>query len=264
MTTMHKTKTQLAFHIVSALTAVVVLAITAYSVRAQTGTRDRHVAPPNPILIEPPIRRPWPNPILNQELQLISQAARVDINGGLARTTLTQNFQNTTGRTIEGTYVFPLPEGAAVSGFAMTVNGKRVEAEILDGDKAREIYTGIVQKMKDPGILEFIDRNLIRARIFPIAAGAEQKVELQYTESLRADSNSFRYVVPLRLPVGGAARTSSVDIRIQSASGIRAVYSPTHNVEVKRDGNSARISGEFTSNDPRPLPDRPVPNEVAH
>ncbi|MBV9469583.1 MAG: hypothetical protein JOZ57_10110, partial [Abitibacteriaceae bacterium] len=122
------------------------------TVQAQT---DRVIEPT--IFPPRPIPRPWPNPILNQELQLVAQTARVEINGGVARTHLEQTFQNVTNRTVEGTYVFPLPEGAAVSGFAMTVNGKRTEAEILDGDKAREIYTGIVQKMRDPAILEFID-----------------------------------------------------------------------------------------------------------
>ncbi len=183
----------------------------------------------------------------------MSQAARVDISGALARTRLTQTFQNTTNRTIEGTYIFPLPEGAAVSGLAMTVNGKRTEAEILDGDRAREIYTGIVQKMRDPAILEFIDRNLVRARIFPIAPRAEQKIELEYSESLKAEgggtSGGYRFVVPLRLPTGGAAQTASVDIRIRAEGGVRAVYSPTHEVEVKRDGDTARVSGEFGTRD---------------
>jgi Ca-activated chloride channel family protein len=170
----------------------------------------------------------------------------------VARTKLLQTFQNTTNHTIEGVYVFPLPEGAAVSGFAMMVNGKRQEAEILDGDKAREIYTGIVQKMRDPAILEFIDRNLVRARIFPIAARAEQKIELEYSESLKAESGAYRFVVPLRLPTGGAAQKATVDVRIESNEGIRAVYSPTHDVEVKRDGDTARISGEWGTLQPRP------------
>lgn len=201
--------------------------------------------PPHPI---PPRPRP-PRPVLDQELQLVTQSARVDIRAGFAKTKLTQTFQNTTNRTIEGTYVLPLPEGAAVTNFAMMVNGKRVEAEILEGEKAREIYTGIVQKMRDPAILEFIDRNLIRARIFPISPRAEQKVELEYTETLKPESGSFRYAIPLKLPTGGAARSTAIEINIESPDGIRAVYSPTHDVEVKRDGNKARISGEFGLND---------------
>src|SRR5687768_13563764 len=72
-----------------------------------------------PIIYPPiprPIPHPWPRPVGLQELQLISESARVDINGGVARTRLTQTFQNTTNNRIEGTYVFPLPEGAAVTG----------------------------------------------------------------------------------------------------------------------------------------------------
>jgi Ca-activated chloride channel family protein len=169
----------------------------------------------------------------------------VTINGAVAKTHLTQTFQNTTNNRIEGTYVFPLPEGAAVSGFAMMVNGKLVQAEILNGEKAREIYNGIVAKMRDPAILEFVDRNLIRARIFPIEPRAEQKIELEYSEALKADAGSFRYVLPLRLPVGGAAQSANVDVQISTPLGIRAVYSPTHNVDVKRGETGARISGEW-------------------
>ncbi len=204
-----------------------------------------------------PQPRPWPQPLpaLGQELRLVSQEAKVRIDDAAARTTLTQTFENTTGRTIEGTYLFPLPQGAAVSNFAMMVNGKRVEAEILDQDKAREIYQGIVAKLRDPAILEFTDRNLLRARIFPIPAGDRPKVELSYSEALKPDggqSGSFRFVLPLKLPVGGAADKASVDIDISSKNGLRGVFSPTHHVEVTRDpanGNRARVTGEFSRED---------------
>jgi len=224
--------------------------------------QDHHWPHPRPIPLPRPI--PWPQPALQQELQLETQSAKVAISSGLAKTSLVQNFRNVTNRTIEGTYVFPLPEGAAISGFAMTANGKRMEAEILEGDKAREIYTGIVQKMRDPAILEFIDRNLVRARIFPIAPGAIQKIELEYAETLKPESGAFRYVLPLRLPTGGSAKSASVDISIASNEGIRAVYSPTHEIEVKKGTNSARVSAEFGVAQPtlRPVVDsaRKIPN----
>lgn len=227
---------------------VTLLGLTA---RAQFAPPDRVIWPPHPFPV------PRPRPMLNQELQLVSQSARVEIDGGVAKTKLEQTFENTTDRTIEGTYVFPLPEGAAISGFAMNVNGKRVEAEILDGDKAREIYTGIVQKMRDPAILEFIDRNLVRARIFPIPARSQPKIELEYSEALKPETagkegGSFRYVLPLRLPVGGTARAASVDIQLRSPQGLRAIYSPTHGIDVKRNGQSARVTGEF-SGDAKPI-----------
>ena len=207
-----------------------------------------------PPVIEPPIimppPRPIPQPQLGQELRLLNQKAQVTIDGAVARTKLEQTFQNPTNRTIEGTYLFPLPSGAAISNFAMTVNGKRIAAEILEADKAREIYTGIVQKMRDPAILEFIDRNLVKARIFPIAPNDTPKIELEYSEALTPQSGdgaggSFRYVLPLRLPVGGTAQSSSVDIKLNESNGLRAVYSPTHEIDTSRDGDRAHISGEW-------------------
>jgi Ca-activated chloride channel family protein len=183
--------------------------------------------------------------MLGQELQLEKQSAKVEIKGTLARTQLRQTFSNPTNRTIEGTYLFPLPEGAAVSNFAMTLDGKLLEAEILEGDKAREIYNGIVQKLRDPAILEFADRNVIRARLFPIAPNSKPEVELTYAQTLKPEAGSYRYNLPLKLPVGGSARAADIDVRIESGDGIRAVYSPTHSVEVKRSGDTATVTGEF-------------------
>jgi Ca-activated chloride channel family protein len=236
----------------STLLALSALLALAFSMRVLPDARAQDGVSP-PVIIEPPRPIPpiWPPrpfpPVLNQELQLVSQKAKVEINGALAKTHLTQTFKNTTNRRIEGTYLFPLPFGASVSGFAMTVNGKRMEAEFLEGDKAREIYQGIMAKLRDPALLEFVDRNLIRARIFPIEPGATQQMELEYSGPLRADNGSFRYVVPLRLPVGGVAERASVDIKIVSPDGVKAVYSPTHEIEVVREGDSARVTGEFGS-----------------
>ncbi len=56
----------------------------------------------------------------------------VEIVGQAAKTSVDQVFVNHFGRDIEGTYVFPVPEGAAVSDFAMFVGGTRVRGEILD------------------------------------------------------------------------------------------------------------------------------------
>jgi len=220
--------------------------------RAQDGvTSPRIIEPPRPI---PPIwpPRPFP-PVLNQELQLVSQNAEVEIKGAVAKTHLKQVFQNTTNRRIEGTYVFPLPSGASISGFAMTVNGKRMEAEFLEGDQARKIYQDIVSKLRDPAILEFADRNLIRAKVFPIEPRATQEMELEYSQPLAADAGSYRYALPLRLPVGGSAEKAAVNIKITSPDGIKAVYSPTHEIEVRRDGDTARVSGEFGNRQVSPV-----------
>ena len=129
----------------------------------------------------------------------------------------------------------------------MTVNGKRVAAEILDSDKARGIYEGIVSKLRDPAILEFADRNTLRARIFPIAAGAEQTMEIEYSQSLSSSNNAWKYSLPQRLPIGGAPQKSSVEIRVRPRQNVRGVYSPSHQIESKIDGDALRVTGEWTT-----------------
>ena len=62
---------------------------------------------------------------------------KVEIDGQVARTSVDQVFLNPTGRDIEGTYIFPVPEGASVSGFAMFVGDRRIEGEVLSGAEAR-------------------------------------------------------------------------------------------------------------------------------
>ena len=213
--------------------------------------------PTAPLRVAPPIWPPRPMPpfpplppidVMRQvELQFVSQRAVVDINAQTARTKLTQVFKNPTSRTIEGTYLFPLPTGAAVTGFAMTVNGKRVAAEILDSDKARGIYEGIVSKLRDPAILEFADRNTLRARIFPIATGAEQTMEIEYSQSLSTSNNAWKYGLPQRLPIGGAPQKSSIEVRIRPRQNARGVYSPSHQIENKIDGDALRVTGEWTN-----------------
>lgn len=204
------------------------------------------IAPPRPPIdrrppeIWPPFPRPRPIPIPSTtDLQLENQSAKVEIQNGLARTKLVQTFRNTRDAQIEGTYLWALPNGAAPSDFAVTMGGKRMAAEVLEGDKAREIYNGIVSKMRDPAIFEFIDRSLLRARLFPIPARGDVVVELTYSQNVAG-----RYNLPLRVPGEKNGAKASVEVNL-AASDLKAIYSPSHSIETKRNGETARVSGEF-------------------
>lgn len=203
---------------------------------AQTGSRPSIVRPP---FVPPPFvpPRPWPAPLT--ELRLEKQSAQVEIGGPLARVHLRQTLRNASARALEGSYLFALPSGAAVSNFAMTMNGKRLEAEVLEGDKAREIYQGIVQKLRDPAILEFVGRDLLRAKVFPVPAGGSVEIELDYAQTLTGN----RFTLPLRGPNGASDAKASVEVKLRGAD-LRAVYSPSHQVEVRRpdEAKIARVS----------------------
>lgn len=171
----------------------------------------------------------------------------VSVRERIAETRVEQTFVNQTGETLEAWYVFPVPEGATVSGFAMWVNGVRQEGEMLEAGRAREIYEGIVARMRDPGLVESLGGNLFRARVFPIAPYGEQRIEITFTQTLDYDAGLVHYRYPLRTP-GSVATTladCTISLDIASRTPIRAIYSPTHTIAVGRNGeNQATASFE--------------------
>lgn len=171
----------------------------------------------------------------------------VDIADQVAKTSIDQVFINNYGRDIEGIYIFPLPRGASISEFAMYIGNKKVEGEILDKERARRIYEDIVRRLKDPAILEYIGRNMFRARVYPIPAKGEKRIQISYSEILESEANLVRYVYPLNTEQFSLhpIKEVSVAVKISSKIPISSVYSPSHKVSVRKQGeNSARISFE--------------------
>jgi Ca-activated chloride channel family protein len=171
----------------------------------------------------------------------------VTIVDQVATTRVDQVFVNDTGATVEGTYLFPLPEEAAISEFAMWVNGERVAGRLLTREEARRIYDDIVRRQRDPALLEYVGRNLFQASIFPIMSGEERRIEIEYSEVLPAERGLVRYVYPLSTEKFSPQplQDASVSVSIESREAIKAVYSSSHPVGVDRpDDYRARVGWE--------------------
>jgi Ca-activated chloride channel family protein len=164
---------------------------------------------------------------------------KVTIEDQVATTHIDQVFVNDSNWTVEGTYLFPLPEEAAISEFVMWVDGKRVEGEVLTREKARQIYDDIVRRRRDPALLEYAGHDLFQASIFPIPPGDERRVEIEYTQVLPAEGGLVRYVYPLSTEQFSARplEDASVSVSITSKEPIKAIYSPSHRVAIDRDGD---------------------------
>jgi len=178
---------------------------------------------------------------------------KVDIRDQVAKTTIDQVFINNFNRDIEGTYIFPLPEGASISEFAMWIGDQRVEGEILDSLQARRIYEDIVRRMRDPAILEYIGRNIFRARVYPIPALGEKRIQLSYSEVLKAEKNFVRYRYPLNTEQFSykPVQDISISVKIASQTPISNVYSPSHKVSVRKEGErEATVSFEESNTKP--------------
>ncbi len=174
----------------------------------------------------------------------------VTIKDQLAITHVDQVFYNPNDWTIEGMYIFPIPDDAAVSGFTLWVDGQPIEGQVLDATQARQTYEEIVSSMRDPALLEYIGRGAVQARIFPIAPQGERRIELEYTQALPAEGGLVRYIYPLNTEQFSALPIESVTISvdIQSNLPIRAVYSPSHEIGVNRENDKHVVAGYEAAN----------------
>jgi len=180
---------------------------------------------------------PDPTPeIPKPELAIKYHHVNVSIDNQYAETEIDQVFINPYSRDLEGSYIFPLPEGASIHDFSMFVDGEELKGEILEKEKARQIYEDIVRRLKDPALLEYIDRNTFKARVYPIPANGEKRIKLRYSEIIKCDSGICRYVYPLDVERFSSMPLESVVIvvRIKSREPIKSVYSPTHEISVDR------------------------------
>ena len=194
----------------------------------------------------------YPSPAVHsQPFYVKNLRVAATITDTIAETTVTQTFVNDSNSAQEGTYLFPIPEGAMPSAFSMRVGDRTLEPKILNKDEARSIYEEIVRRRRDPALLEYVGRGLVRISVFPIPAYGERVITMRYTETLHGANGLRRYVYPLSTsrfgsrPVG----TVSVSMHLKTSAAIKNVYSPTHDLSVRKTGEHAATASWEGSND---------------
>jgi Ca-activated chloride channel family protein len=170
-------------------------------------------------------------------LEVVEHDVDVTVNNGVAVTRVTQVFRNTEDRQVEALYTFPVPRGASVANFSMWINGKEMVGEVVEKDRAREIYNSYKQRRRDPGLLEQKDYKTFEMRIFPIAARAEQRVQVEYYQELNMDHDWATYTYPLATVTRsdidpGVTGTMRLRFGVKSAVPLVALESPSHGDDV--------------------------------
>ncbi len=165
----------------------------------------------------------------NEPLTVGYHKVSVDIRDQIARTTIEESFVNHTDARLEGVFHFPLPQDASISGFGMWIGNDLVEADVVEKQRAREIYETILREKRDPGLLEWTGGNIFKARVFPIEADSEKRIKIIYTQ-----------VLPLR------AQPVSLHLRPAERA---AAHEPAARAVAERDGELGGAAQE------RHLPD---------
>ena len=198
----------------------------------------------------------------NEPLTVGYHKVSVEIRDQIARTTIEESFVNRTVSRLEGVFHFPLPQDASISGFGMWIGNELIEADVVEKQRAREIYETILRERRDPGLLEWTGGNIFKARVFPIEPHSEKRIKIVYTQVLPLKGNRYRYGYGLRSELlrTSPLRELSMTVTVNSALALKSVTCPTHTVRSQQTAHSAQV--EFVAQEYTPTRDFEVVCEV--
>ncbi|HEU4350058.1 MAG TPA: VIT domain-containing protein [Actinoplanes sp.] len=122
---------------------------------------------------------------------------RAKLSGLVAQTVVTTEFVNVHDTALEATYIFPLPDRAAVTGMLMTADGRTVEAGLQERGAAREAYDRAIESGRRASIAEEERPDVFTIRVGNILAGERVTVELRMVGPLPYEDGAATFRFPL-------------------------------------------------------------------
>ncbi len=121
----------------------------------------------------------------------------VTVTGSIARTRLTQRFDNPANGWVEGVYVFPLPEGAAVDRLTMVVGSRVIVGTVKEKQEAKQIYETAKAAGEKAALLEQSRPNLFTNQVANIGPHEQVVIQMEYQEPVHRAGDEFQLRVPL-------------------------------------------------------------------
>ena len=199
----------------------------------------------------------------NEPLAVGYHKVSVEIRDQIARTTIEESFVNHTNTRLEGVFYFPLPQDASISDFGMWIGNNLVEADVVEKQRAREIYETILREQRDPGLLEWTGGNIFKARVFPDRGPVREADQDRLHAGAAAAGESLSlHLRPAKRAAAdeAAARVVDLTVKINSALPLKSVTCPTHSARIEQTEHSAQV--EFTAQEYTPTRDFEVVCEV--
>lgn len=207
-----------------------------------------------------------------QAFTLTNTDVKGKISGNISRVEVTQTFQNPYDKPLEAIYVFPLPDQAAVDDMEIKIGDRVIKGNIKKREEAKEIYERARQEGRTAGLLEQERDNIFTQSLANIKPNEQIKVTIRYTESLKFEKGNYEFVFPMVVgpryisgqaidsqgntnQVPDASRITPPVLRPETRSGndinvslqidagvpIRNLYSTSHRLDVKNNGETVEL-----------------------
>lgn len=205
-----------------------------------------------------------PRPIqIGQQVVRTRSDVRVELRDRVLRYEVEERFLNRGGTIGEADYVFPLPKNAAFRDLKLSIDGQLVAGETMSATEARRIYEEIVRKQRDPALVEWMGHGLLRTRIFPIQPGEERRVVVRFESVAEREGDAVRVdyfrgsdprsrgAQPMPVLRDGSESgatwrdndgRTTFSLTYRAGGELGEAYSPTHELDVERDGVVRRIT----------------------
>lgn len=121
------------------------------------------------------------------------------ISGLVARVKVRQEFRNEGSEWVEGVYVFPLPDKAAVDRMRLHIGDRFIEGEIREKEQAKKEYEQAKASGKKASLVQQQRANLFTTSVANVAPGELVVVEIEYLEDLRYEDGRFSIRFPMTL-----------------------------------------------------------------
>ncbi|HKD81491.1 MAG TPA: VIT domain-containing protein [Candidatus Angelobacter sp.] len=122
---------------------------------------------------------------------------KTEISGFVARTEVTQEFENALPNAVEAVYVFPLPHDSAVDGMTMTVGEREIRAVIKEREEARQIYEAARNAGHTAALLDQERPNIFTQSVTNIPPGGTVTIKLSVIELLKYEAGVYTFAFPL-------------------------------------------------------------------
>jgi len=191
------------------------------------------------------------------DLEINAYSVDVTVVDGVARTFLDMTFMNNTDSRLEGTFYYSLPADASISEFAMYVGDQRIVGEVLEQQRARQVFEYLRRQQIDPALLEWVGGNLFKMRVYPIEPRSEKRIQLGYTQVLRRREGRVAYTFPLvsEMLRKNPLRKLGMKLRVLSTPGLSDLTCTSHKVAQNTSDDATRGVLAFRATDYTPTRD---------
>ncbi len=157
-------------------------------------------------------------------------------------TTLIISLKNMSLTEQSAQLVVPVPDDITLQDIYAGQETAPITAQVLTRTEATLLLGQTVVDVNDPALMEFIDTSLIISDSFYIAEGETSTVSLTYTQVLNINGNRVDYLLP-RTEWVLYGVPWEITVRINAGQTLSAIYSPSHKLDINRDGlDSATVT----------------------